>query len=69
MHEEAVARLTVESELRAAVANDEFVIHYQPIVTLVDGRTVGYEALVRWQHGTRGLLTPRHSCPWRRKPA
>jgi diguanylate cyclase (GGDEF)-like protein/PAS domain S-box-containing protein len=63
MHEEAVARLTVESELRAAVANDEFVVHYQPIVTLVDGRTVGYEALVRWQHGSRGLLTPAAFLP------
>lgn len=58
MHAAAVNRLNVEAELRRAIAHREFVVHYQPIVTLADGVIVGHEALVRWQHPDRGLLTP-----------
>ncbi|MEP7193649.1 MAG: bifunctional diguanylate cyclase/phosphodiesterase [Actinomycetota bacterium] len=58
MHAQAMARLTVEDELRHAIIRDEFVVHYQPIVTLADGRVVGYEALLRWIHPIRGLLCP-----------
>jgi diguanylate cyclase (GGDEF)-like protein/PAS domain S-box-containing protein len=58
MHAQAVARLTLEDELRRAVAGREFVVHYQPIVRLADQAVVGHEALVRWQHPTRGLLAP-----------
>ena len=50
--------MTLASELRAALAHREFVLHYQPIVRLADGGLVGVEALVRWQHPTRGLLAP-----------
>lgn len=45
-------------ELRQALTHDEFVAYYQPIIDLTNGRTVAVEALVRWQHPTRGLLTP-----------
>lgn len=45
-------------ELTEALDADELVVHYQPIVDLADGRVVGYEALVRWQHPYRGLLLP-----------
>ncbi|KQY20595.1 diguanylate cyclase [Cellulomonas sp. Root485] len=45
-------------ELAAAIAEDQLVVHYQPIVDLADARVVGYEALVRWEHPTRGLLLP-----------
>lgn len=45
-------------ELEAAVANNEFVMHYQPVVRLSDRAVVSHEALVRWQHPTRGLLGP-----------
>ena len=58
MHAQAVARLTVEGELRDAIIRKEFVVYYQPIVALADARVVGHEALVRWAHPTRGLLSP-----------
>ena len=58
MHAQAVARLTVEDQLRDAITRKEFVVHYQPIVALADSHVVGHEALVRWAHPTRGLLSP-----------
>ncbi len=58
MHAHAVARLTIEGQLRRAVDDRRFVVHYQPIVRLSDRATVGYEALVRWDHPERGLLLP-----------
>ncbi|WP_352396722.1 EAL domain-containing protein [Kineosporia sp. NBRC 101677] len=47
-----------EAELLAAVANDELVVHFQPVVALADGHEEAVEALVRWNHPTRGLLMP-----------
>jgi diguanylate cyclase (GGDEF)-like protein len=58
MHAQAVARLTVEDELREAITAGEFVVYYQPIVALADAHVVGHEALVRWAHPTRKLLSP-----------
>jgi diguanylate cyclase (GGDEF)-like protein len=58
MHAQAVARLTVEDQLRDAITGRQFVVHYQPIVALSDCHVVGHEALVRWMHPTRGLLSP-----------
>ena len=58
MHEQALSRLTTEDELRDAIARNEFVVHYQPIVGLIDGELAGYEALVRWEHPTAGLMMP-----------
>ncbi|OIQ82941.1 phytochrome-like protein cph2 [mine drainage metagenome] len=58
MHVEALARLTLEEELRRAIAKSEFQVFYQPIVDLSDARIIGHEALLRWVHPTRGLLTP-----------
>jgi diguanylate cyclase (GGDEF)-like protein len=51
-------RLGLLAELRAAIERDELVLHYQPKVSLENGVLVGLEALVRWQHPTRGLLFP-----------
>ena len=58
MHEQALSRLTTEDELRDAIARKEFVVHYQPIVRLADGELSGYEALIRWEHPTAGLMMP-----------
>lgn len=54
----AVAALDFEAELRAAIAREEFVVYYQPIVSVETGRPVGAEALVRWRHPERGLVGP-----------
>jgi diguanylate cyclase (GGDEF)-like protein len=54
----AIHRLDLELDLRGAVARGEFRLHYQPVVQLETGRVVEFEALVRWQHKERGLLSP-----------
>lgn len=51
------------SELEAAIANGEMVLHYQPVVRLSDGAAVSAEALVRWQHPRKGLVGPRDFVP------
>jgi diguanylate cyclase (GGDEF)-like protein/PAS domain S-box-containing protein len=51
-------RLALESELRRALDEGQFVLHYQPLIDLRDGGTLGAEALLRWQHPERGLLAP-----------
>jgi diguanylate cyclase (GGDEF)-like protein/PAS domain S-box-containing protein len=53
-----IARFTLSATLPAAIERGEFVVHYQPLVTLADGALHGVEALVRWQHPTYGLLQP-----------
>ncbi len=63
MHEQAVRRLTVESDLRRAVADGQLRAYFQPIVSLATGRLSGAEALVRWQHPERGLVPPRDFIP------
>jgi diguanylate cyclase (GGDEF)-like protein/PAS domain S-box-containing protein len=54
----AVERLTLQTGLQLALKQSEFVLHYQPLVSLTSGRTVGFEALVRWQHPQKGLVMP-----------
>jgi diguanylate cyclase (GGDEF)-like protein len=53
----------IAAELAAAIARDELVLHYQPIVELATGKILGAEALVRWAHPTRGLIAPMHFLP------
>jgi len=59
----AVDRLDIEHALRAGVAHGDLRLHFQPIVDLRTGATIGREALVRWQHPTRGLLGPAWFLP------
>ena len=58
MNDAAIDRLKIEHSLRLALANDEFCLHYQPVIDLVSGRVCSVEALVRWQHPEKGLLMP-----------
>ena len=58
MHEAARVRHRLGRELHQALAEDQFVVWYQPVVDLLNGAVVGAEALVRWEHPTRGLVGP-----------
>ncbi|HWI22719.1 MAG TPA: EAL domain-containing protein [Baekduia sp.] len=58
MQDELLERLELENELRPAIAAGEIEIHYQPVVEIGSGALVGFEALARWSHPERGLLTP-----------
>ncbi|MDP9053539.1 MAG: EAL domain-containing protein [Acidobacteriota bacterium] len=58
MRERAVARTEIETDLKVAVEANQFVLHYQPKVSVVDERITGFEALIRWNHPKRGLLFP-----------
>ena len=58
MRTRSVTRLQLENELRRALARGEFLLHYQPIVALKDDRLIGFEALLRWRHPERGLISP-----------
>jgi diguanylate cyclase (GGDEF)-like protein/PAS domain S-box-containing protein len=64
MHQFALHSMLVESDLRRALAADELRLHYQPIISLADGRINGFEALIRWQHPQRGLLPPDDFLPF-----
>jgi len=63
MYERAFTRLEVENDLRRAIEQEEFVVHYQPMVDLQTGELWGMEALVRWDHPERGLLEPSEFVP------
>ncbi|MCT7965614.1 EAL domain-containing protein [Laspinema sp. D1] len=72
MHEGAIARLQLETDLQRAIAHtvhpnppdsQPFQVYYQPIVSLATGHIVGFEALVRWHHPTRGLVSPGEFIP------
>jgi len=58
MGEDLLGKLELVADLRRASCEDDFLLHYQPVVDLETGSVVGVEALVRWQHPTRGLLPP-----------
>jgi diguanylate cyclase (GGDEF)-like protein/PAS domain S-box-containing protein len=63
MHALAVNLLQMETDLRRAYEREEFIVEYQPIVSLTDFRVCGFEALVRWQHPERGLISPLDFIP------
>src|SRR6202045_1247017 len=63
MRASVMARLQLETDLRHALERGEFRNFYQPIVALASGEIAGFEALLRWQHPTRGLLAPNEFIP------
>lgn len=63
MHTHVVNILRLESDLRKALDNEEFQIYYQPIISLEKNHTVGLEALVRWMHPERGMISPDQFIP------
>ena len=63
MGAEALHELRLSGELRQALEEQQFEMHYQPIVNLVTARADRFEALVRWRHPTRGLITPAKFLP------
>ena len=63
MQRGAIERLELESDLRRALDHQEFSVYYQPIVSLVDQHITEVEALVRWEHPTRGLILPMEFIP------
>ncbi len=58
MHTRAVGRLRLESDLRKALAERQFRVHYQPVIQLDSRQVVSFEALLRWEHPTQGLISP-----------
>lgn len=58
LNETSIDSLQLEAELRAAINQQQFIVYYQPKVVLKTTAIIGFEALVRWQHPTRGLLSP-----------
>jgi diguanylate cyclase (GGDEF)-like protein/PAS domain S-box-containing protein len=63
MNAHVIERVQMENSLRHAIANQEFVLEYQPEVAIDSGLTIGVEALLRWRHPERGLLLPDQFLP------
>jgi diguanylate cyclase (GGDEF)-like protein/PAS domain S-box-containing protein len=64
MHQRMVSRLELRADLERALENEEFELHYQPLVRLSDGAVTGVEALLRWRHPERGLIPPDEFIPF-----
>src|SRR5205814_4200721 len=63
MRDHALSRMQLELALRKAIEHEELQVYYQPIIALSTGRLHGFEALVRWQHPQRGLISPAEFIP------
>ncbi len=63
MHAALVERIEIENDLRRAVEREELTLNYQPIIELQTGRITGMEALARWTHPTRGMISPMEFIP------
>ncbi len=63
IHDRAVRRMELELDLRHAVEQDQFHVYYQPIIRMQDMELVGFEALVRWNHPDKGLISPDEFIP------
>lgn len=63
MGEAAESKRELELDLRSALVRDEMRLHYQPLINVIGGDPCGYEALVRWEHGSRGIVMPADFIP------
>ena len=63
MNERMQSRAKLERELQSALTNGEFELHYQPIVDLKENKITSFEALLRWRHPTRGMVSPAEFIP------
>ncbi|MFD1032295.1 sensor domain-containing protein [Metaplanococcus flavidus] len=63
LNQETADKLTIERELKSAIRNDEFLIHYQPIMNLKTGEVSAMEALIRWNHPDLGMVPPDRFIP------
>jgi diguanylate cyclase (GGDEF)-like protein len=63
MYDETLKIVNLENNLRLALERQEFVLHYQPIISLADNELVGFEALIRWQHPEKGFISPVEFIP------
>lgn len=63
MRDSIIERMRIENELRNALNANEFQLHYQPIISLTNGKLTGFEALIRWNHPEMGLISPASFIP------
>ncbi|NJN23389.1 MAG: EAL domain-containing protein [Acaryochloridaceae cyanobacterium RL_2_7] len=63
LHQEMIKRNTLEKDLRKAIAQEQFILHYQPIVALRGGDLIGFEVLARWIHPDKGVIPPSEFIP------
>ncbi len=63
LHERAITRLQLETDMRRGIEREEFVVYYQPISCLETGKLAGFEALARWKHPTKGIVSPGEFIP------
>lgn len=60
MHNEALANLQLENEIRQGLERKEFLLYYQPVINLIDNQIQGFESLIRWNHPHKGITTPHY---------
>ncbi|ELS02909.1 PAS domain S-box/diguanylate cyclase (GGDEF) domain-containing protein [Xenococcus sp. PCC 7305] len=63
LHDRAITRLQLETDMRRGIEREEFLIYYQPINSLKTGKLAGFEALARWKHPVRGIVSPAEFIP------
>lgn len=63
MREHAIQLMQMETDMRHALSNQEFILHYQPIISFQSGRLTGFESLIRWNHPENGVIYPGEFIP------
>ena len=63
VNSQALVRMQTQEDLREAIADNQLQVHYQPQIELITGRIIEFEALVRWEHPTRGMISPAEIIP------